>query len=154
MKNIIFGFVLISILAGCRQHLPEVRFQTFGDGVWERFDFVNFEFEIDEPGRDYNIYLTVRYNEEFQGQFLPVNLMMRTPSGGERIREFNLLLRNRAGEFTGEQKEDIYELSTLTHPGISFNERGKCKFELENLSTKYFTPGITAIGIVLEPVRK
>jgi len=154
MKNLFLVIVVVSVFAGCVRHYPVSQFHDFEGDVWERFLFVTLEFDIVEINHDYNIYLVVRYNEDIQGQYLPVNLMMRTPSGGERIRDFNFLLRNRAGEFTGEEKEGFYELKTLTHPGISFSERGKCKFELENLSTKYFTPGITEIGIVLEPARK
>ncbi len=152
-KTAVLAFLVI-MLSGCSNEQAVSRFHHFPNGVWERFQFVKFDFAIDNINKDWNIYLVVRYDDNFVGQNLPVNLVMNTPSGGERIRDLNLFLRNSAGDVTGESKEGIYELVTLTHPGIFFSEVGMCRFELENLSSRYFTQGIIEIGLVLEPIPK
>jgi gliding motility-associated lipoprotein GldH len=150
-KTAILVFLVIALF-GCGKEQPVSRFHHFPNGVWERFQFVKFDFAIEDINKDWNIYLVVRYDDSFVGQTLPVNLVMNTPSGGERIRDLNLYLRNSAGENTGESREGIYELVTLTHPGIFFSETGVCRFELENFSPRYFTQGILEIGLVLEPI--
>jgi len=36
---------------------------------------------------------------------------------------------------------------------MKFNETGLLKFEIENLMSKYYTPGVVEFGIVLEPFK-
>jgi gliding motility-associated lipoprotein GldH len=142
---------LAVITSACNRQKPVSKVHTFSNAVWERFNFVSFDFEITDINRDYDVYLIIRYNDDFLGRNLPVNLTMTTPSGGERIRDFSFFLRNAEGQITGEDKNGIYELVTLTHPGVFFSQPGTCHFELENFSSKYFTTGIVEVGIVLEP---
>ncbi|MBE0638318.1 MAG: hypothetical protein IH598_07350 [Bacteroidales bacterium] len=139
-------------LGGCKKQDEHSQFHQFKNGVWERFEFVNFEFPVHDARQRWDIYLVLRYNESFQGRLLPLNIEMVTPSGDSRVKDYNLFLRSvNNDEITGERSDGFYEQKVLTHPQFSFSEKGICKFEIENLNSNYFTQGILEIGFILEP---
>lgn len=73
---------------------------------------------------------------------------MITPSGDSRILDLEAYLRStKDGNYLGEAKEDYYVVKTLSFQGIRFNEKGICKFEIENYNHKYYTQGVKTLGI-------
>lgn len=156
MRRVFVAMILLAaIFSGCKKQDQLEQFHKFDTTVWERFDLVNFVFPLTDVKQSWNIYLVLRYNDDFQGRVLPLNIEMVTPSGDSRVRDYNLFLRSvNNDEITGEIKDGFYELKTLTHPQMSFSEAGNCAFEIENLNPKYFTPGVLEIGFILEPATK
>lgn len=155
MKNIlILTSLLILAVSGCRQVVTKEQFHKFDNEVWERFDFLKFGFDLDNVKPAWNIYLVVRYDENIQVRYLPLNIEMITPSGESRVKDYNIFLRSTNDEYLGEKKDGFYEIKTLTHPEITFSEIGQCTFEIENLNPKFFTYGIREVGIIIEQVRK
>jgi hypothetical protein len=76
---------------------------------------------------------------------------MNLPSGEERIREYKLEVKDKEGGLLGEKKAGYYERFISIRKAMKLNETGLLKFEIENLMSKYYTPGIVEFGIVLEP---
>ncbi|MDD2631164.1 MAG: hypothetical protein PHX39_00700 [Bacteroidales bacterium] len=142
--------LLLTTFFACRNDLSFSTSKSFDGAVWERFDYLHFDFEIDEPQREYNVLAFVRYNEDFKDEKLPVNVVMVLPSGEERIREYVLALRDDTKQPLGASHDGYYELTTLLRQGLTINETGKMQVEIENLRSKASTQGIVAFGIILE----
>ncbi|MCF8366098.1 MAG: gliding motility lipoprotein GldH [Bacteroidales bacterium] len=154
MKRIfLLTTILIFSFASCRDDKSVSRIHNFTNANWQRFEFLNFEFQIDNADTDYNILVLLRYTNDFPSQALIVNLVMNLPSGEERIREYKLNIRDDDGELLGEKKAGYYERFIDIRKEIRFGEPGLLKCEIENLMTKYYTPGVVEFGIVLEPAK-
>ena len=152
MKKLMFILALVVIgLSGCRKEEALSEVHNFTGNTWQRFNFLNFEFDIEKPDQAYDIVVLLRYNDEFPSQALLVNLAMFMPSGEERVREYKLEIRDKQDNLLGEKKAGYHERFIPIRKQMRFYEAGKLKFEIENLMTKYYTPGLVEFGIVLEP---
>jgi gliding motility-associated lipoprotein GldH len=153
MNRILVVTILIALIfSGCKKQEELMQLRTFENHTWERFDFVRFEFPVTDIKQFWNIYIVIRYDDDFKERMLPVNVEMITPSEVSRTKDYNLILRSiNNNEITGELKDGYYEMKTLTHPQFQFSETGICSFEIENLNSKFFTAGVQEIGILMEP---
>lgn len=150
-KYLAFAVLLIFTLTGCQQDNSVSQIRNFADSTWQRFDYLNFDFQIEEIDEPYDIMVLLRTTKDFPSQSLIINLVMYLPSGEERIREYKLEVKDKEGEMLGEKKLAYYERFISIRKQMKFNETGLLKFEIENLMSKYYTPGIVEFGIVLEP---
>ena len=153
MKTIFRIIVLfLLVTAACGRHREVSQFHTFRNAVWQRFDHLNFTLPVGNPG-EYDIYIVVRYTKAFPSEALSVNVVMNTPGGEERIKDYNLFLKNKEGEMLGENNNGVYSQVIDIRKGIRFETAGPLTFDIENLMPKYYTPGIVEFGIVLEKSR-
>ncbi len=152
MKKFLTALIFLGLLVGaCSRNEAESQFYTFDNSVWERFNYLNFELPVKDTDPLYDISVVVRYTKDFPEDALYVNMVMTGPVGEERIRDFNIFLKDKDGNILGTPKGDIYERMVTLRKGVRFHSEGKVKFEVENLMTKVFTPGIVEFGVVLQP---
>ena len=146
---------VIGLFAGaCNNNKTVSRVHKFKNGVWERFEFLSFELPVNDTKTTYDIIIDLRFTAEFPAESLYVNVVMTTPSGEERIKDYNMTLKDGDGDFLGKKTDGIYQLSVPIRRGIRFSETGVCKFEIENLMPKYVTSGIVDFGITMEEKEK
>ena len=155
MKKTLLLLAVIGLFAGaCNKNKIISGVHHFKNGAWERFEFLKFELPIENTKAKYDISVELSVTSDFPAESLCVNVVMTTPSGEERIKDYNLPLKDRNGIFLGTKTEGIYHLSVPIRKEMRFNEAGACKFEIENLMTKYVTPGIIEFGIKMEETKK
>lgn len=142
------------LLAGCASKPAYFETYKFENGIWNRFKFLNYEFQISKPENSYNLSAIITFNEFTNIEMLPVNVVMTLPGGEERIKDYNLFLKDRDGVFKGEKKEGNYELKVVLRENFQFPEKGLVKIEIENLNPKIETPGILSFGIMVEKYKE
>lgn len=147
---IILGMVALG-LSGCHKEKSFSKVYNFDNNTWQRFDFLHFDFDIEKTDTPYDVVVVVRYTEDFPSQNLLFNLVMNMPSGEERIREYKIKIRDKEGNLMGETKAGYHEQYKTIRRQLRFSETGHLGFEIENLMTKYYTPGVVEFGMVLEP---
>ncbi len=151
MKNSVGLFLLIGLLAvACNRNEPISQFHTFPNATWARFENLNFEFPVEDIEEEYDFTIILKHTAKFPADALSINVVMNTPGGEERIRDHNLFLKDRDGVFIGYETDGIFNRIIKLREGMKFQEPGLVKFDIENLMTKYYTPGIIEIGIVME----
>jgi gliding motility-associated lipoprotein GldH len=152
MKNIFGIYLLLILLAhtSCSRNKPVSQIHTFTNVIWERFDHLNFELPVEDVENEYNISVMIRHTAKFPVDALAVNVVMITPGGEERIKDYNLILKDQDGNYIGYETDGIYNCFINIRQGMKFHEAGVVKFDIENLMTKYYTPGIIEFGIVME----
>ena len=150
-KYFLFSIIFLLSLTNCMKDKPVSKVHNFTKNTWKRFDFLNFDFPIENTDKLYNIVILLRFNDDFPTQGLLINLVTTMPSGEERIKEYKFTLRDKNDTLLGEKKAGYNERFITIKKDVRFSEQGVLKFEIENLMTKYFTPGIVEFGIVLEP---
>ena len=155
MKNPVVLFLfLILIAVACNQTEPVSQFHTFTNTTWQRFDHLNFEFPVEDIEDNYDFTIIITHTAEFPADALSVNVVMNTPGGEERIRDHNLFLKDRDGIFIGYETDGIFNRIIKIREGMRFHEAGLVKFDIENLMTKLYTPGIIEFGIVMEVAKE
>lgn len=150
-KHLIIAILLIFVLAACREDRSVSQIYNFTGNTWQRFNYLNFEFPIEEANQTYDVLAMLRVTEDFPSQALIFNLVMTLPSGEERIREYKIEVRDDDESMLGEKKTGYYERLMPIRKQMRLHNTGILKFEIESLMTKYHTPGVVEFGIVLEP---
>lgn len=150
MKSIFYYFPLIVLFfTGCGKPKPATDIYRFPDATWKRFKFLEFTLPVKDISNAYDISVMITYSADFPAEALYVNLVMTLPSGEERIRDYNLILKDRDGNWLGTKTEGVYKIILPIRNDIRFNEKGLLKIEVENLMTKYHTPGVIDFGFML-----
>ena len=143
-------FIALAILSiSCKPEGPvydkSVKMKNY---TWDRFDQKLFEIPIEDTTLSYDITMKVSNTAQFQYDELPVYVILRTPSGEERMREITVPVRNN-GKMIGVPTGNLFETSKILWRNISIAEIGNCKISIENMIPKIQTEGIDGIGIVV-----
>ncbi|MBI9039402.1 MAG: hypothetical protein JEY97_14815 [Bacteroidales bacterium] len=135
-------------MSACGNKVTYDSFEQFENNSWNRFNELNFEFPVDKS--TYNIYLTIKFDETYSYNELLINTAFYTPSGEERFTNYEIKVRDKNGEFIGENHDNNIKLIFPLRKNFRFSKEGICKLEIENLMTKIETSGIIGIGIIIE----
>lgn len=141
--------ILISLLtlSSCQKGLVYKEYHKFDNYTWGRFDKVRFEIPVKDAGLTADIVFTIRHITQYPYDNLPVNIILTTPSGEERIMEKDILLKGANGEFKGSVAGDLWDFEETIWPQFYFTEKGKYVVEFENLIPKTGIPGMVDIGV-------
>jgi len=97
-----------------------------------------------------DILFYAKYNRQFPYQVLNFNMIMRLPSGEERIREYQLTMKNKSNLAVGICSDDECEASLFLKKGLSVDKEGFLEIEVENLIPRIETPGLLGVGIRIQ----
>ena len=125
-------------------------YQKFNDQTWPRFNILHFEIPVNSSEKTYDVSLFVRHTREYEFDALDFNMMMTTPSGEERIREYHMNIKKRDGSFVGKCNNDSCEVTINLKKQITLT-KGVLTIDLENLVPRLEAKGLLGIGIRLRP---
>ena len=125
-------------------------YQKFNDQTWPRFNILHFEIPVTSSEKTYDVSLFVRHTREYEFDALDFNMMMTTPSGEERIREYHMNIKKRDGNFFGKCNNDSCEVTINLKNQITLT-KGVLTLDLENLVPRLEVKGLLGIGIRLRP---
>lgn len=140
MRKLLFLilFILFIISNACRREKPiEYTFQ-FEKQTWSRFSNVIFTIPLKESNKTYDIIFFARITHDYSHESLNFNMIMTTPSGEERIMEYQIkkIILGEENQIT--LKKDLF-----------ISKNGNLIFELENLMPQLHLRGISMIGVRL-----
>jgi len=145
MRKIIYlSLLLVFIFLSCSTGSKYRAFHEFEQGVWNRFENPVLEFNINDPGIYYDMFLQVNYKPSQKLENFKITVIMTTPSGEIRSRDIDL-------DFSkGVDAGNHFELMEILRRDYAFSDQGKCYFEIENRSSEVNTVGIQSVGIYFE----
>ena len=154
MKKISYlpGILILIIVSGCSKNNDYFSYHKFNDQTWSRFNVLQFEIPVNTTEKIYDISLIVSHSKEYEFDYLDFNMIMTTPSGEERIREYHLDIKRKDGKFTGKCNDDSCEVSVVLKRELNLT-KGILTLEIENLVPRMEIKGLLGIGIRLHPVR-
>jgi hypothetical protein len=153
---VFLNLVLLAVLlsgTGCGKKEGAELYHSFPDKTWARFNLLSFEIPIESMERG-NVYLFARFAPGFLHESLDFNMIMTTPAGEERINEYQMAVKTKAGEFCIECTKDSCQGSILLKKEINLSKPGILKVEIENMIPRIATEGILGIGIRVVPSGK
>jgi len=150
----ITGLILVLFFGtGCRKGENYELYHRFSNKSWERFNLLSFEIPIKKTGM-YDVHLFARFTPDFQYEMLSFNMIMNTPAGEERIREYQMDVRSKTGDFINGCSGDSCEGSVLLKKELNISRPGVLKIEIENLTPRLLTEGILGVGVSVAASRK
>ena len=150
---ILFSSMITFLGTGCSKRESRELYHRFPEKSWARFHLLSFEIPVKKVC-SYNIYLFARFTPDFQYKTLDFNMIMNTPSGEERIHEYQMEVKSKSGTFCIECNKDSCQGTILLKKEINLTKQGILKIEIENLTPRLTTEGILGVGIQLDPSGK
>jgi len=152
LKNVGFSYLfvvmsIIVLMAGCTAEKSQEYYHKFETQAWPRFQNVTFEIPINRIDIPYDIYFFAGLSNEFPFESIPFNMVMNTPSGEERIREYEMPVKSKTGNFIIDCNKDSCQCQLLLKEGLIMTKPGTLTIELENLIPKLEAVGISGVGI-------
>ena len=141
-------FILFSLLA-CSRDKPEEQRIYFPSGSWQRYNILKFQLPVVESDKSHDIIFELRCTKSFVYDQLPLNMVLNTPSGEERIKEYQLQIRDKNGTIAGTLNGDTCTTRIFLKKNLYCSKKGALKVEIENLNPRMETEGVFSAGIIL-----
>lgn len=140
-------FIFLIIISGCVNRERTDWYHPFLDKSWERFEILRFEIPINETGKYYDISLFAYLTKAFEFNDLAFNMVMETPSGEERINEYQLPYRADNGDLLQPCNNDSCFTQIILKQKLKISKPGKLLLEIENLTPRLRSEGVCGVGI-------
>jgi gliding motility-associated lipoprotein GldH len=150
-KAFIYGLLILLILSGCKKNNEIIRYHKFSDHIWNRFEKIRFDIPILDIDKPYDVFFFANHTKEYEFDNLTINMIMTTPSGEERIREYLFLLKNKTGGFTGNCNQDSCTASISLKKGLRMEKKGMLRIEIETLVPRLQINALLGVGIRMVP---
>ena len=150
-KTVIFVLSTLFIFAGCKKNNEIISYHKFKDQTWNRFEKIRFDIHVMDIGKPYDVYFFASHTRAFEFDNLNFNMIMTTPAGEERIKEYTFLIKNGTGWFTGNCNQDSCIASVALKKGLLMEKKGMLRIEIETLVPRLEINALSGIGIRLIP---
>ncbi|HZX63369.1 MAG TPA: hypothetical protein VFE66_09160 [Bacteroidales bacterium] len=150
-KAFIYGLLILLILSGCKKNNEIIRYHKFNDRTWNRFEKIRFDIPVLDVDKRYDVFFFANHTKDYEFDNLEFNMIMTTPSGEERIKEYKFLLKNKTGGFTGTCNQDSCTASIALKKGIRLEKKGMLRIEIETLVPRLQINALLGVGIRLVP---
>jgi len=151
-KIVITVLIMISLIS-CNRKKDIELIHHFPNQTWNRFEKVNFSFQVEDLKPSYDIFLKIIHTDKYPYNNLRFNLIIYMPSGEERIVEYDFDMRKEDGDFVSTAINDHFEVIFPLRSELRFTKTGICRFEFENLIPRLEIPGIITMSVVLKKTR-
>jgi gliding motility-associated lipoprotein GldH len=151
LKAVIFILSLLFILSGCKKTDEIISYHKFKEHTWNRFEKIRFDIPVLDVEKSYDVYFFASHTREYEFDNLDFNMIMTTPAGEERIKEYTFLLKNKTGEFTGNCNQDSCMVTIALKKGLNLEKKGMLRIEIEALVPRLEINALLGIGIRLVP---
>lgn len=154
MRNIAFSaLVCILVLASCSRAKVFEKYTDIKGNVWNRFEVVTFDVNIEDISAAYDFYVAFRHMDQFPLDNIVIQFNFETPSGEARYSKQKIVLKDTSGKWLGNGMGDLWDVEQLVRPGYKFTEPGICKVEVSSAMQNADLPGIMQVGLIVRKSR-
>jgi len=154
MNRLLIILVLTMGLLGCQ---PEgqiyAEHQELSPGLeWLKKDIREFNIPIEDKSVSYTMRLSFRYLSGFEPQYVRVKVTEISPSGKEKVKEYELKVREDNGDYIGELAYEIWDSKHVIEPDKKYSEPGLYTYLVEHNMDEDPLAHAMEIGVILEKV--
>jgi gliding motility-associated lipoprotein GldH len=151
---VILVFVLFFSMIGCQNDAVYEEFKPLSINGWDLHDTLDFQFEIKDISKKYNLYINVRHRDLFEYQNFYIKTFTQFPSG--RIKEdiLSIPLSNEAGEWIGKCTGDVCFYRAPIISRFKFEEPGTYHIRLKHEMRVNDLENMIDVGLKLEEAPK
>ena len=141
--HFVFIIAMLSVLlVSCGKKPQFLAGKTFENSIWNRFDILEYDFDIENTSKNYDFILETTINEQFPVETLPLNITIYYPDGGKRSRDYDFRLKDAEKNWKGTVEGNKIKFEIPINRGMSLSRKGIYQIRIENKYTKYNLPGI------------
>jgi gliding motility-associated lipoprotein GldH len=150
-KSFIYTLLLLLIFSGCKKSNEIVSYHKFPGQTWNRFEKLKFDIPVQAIDKRYDVYFFASHTREYEFDNLDFNMIMETPNGEERIKEYSFLIKDKTGGFTGNCTADSCIATVALKKGLYMDKKGMLRIEIEVLVPRLEIRSLLGVGIRLVP---
>ena len=151
-KKLFLAVLVILLMAGCKRNEERISYHGFQNKIWNRFEILKFDLMIDKIDKPYDIFFFADHTKDYEFNNLDFNMIMTTPAGEERIKEYHFPLKIKTGAFTGTCTKDSCIATIVLKKGLWFTKKGIVRIEIETLVPRLEIGELCGGGIRMVPV--
>lgn len=152
MKQLIFVFLILLVLAGCDDSRVYEVNNEFDDKYWLADSTQTFNFAITDSASAYNIYYNLRNSVSYPFRNIYVRYQLRDSSGN--ILQTDLvngdLFESKTGKPLGDGLGDVFDHRFIILNDYTFPASGTYEVDLSQYMRRDTLPEILAVGIRIE----
>lgn len=123
--------------------------KTLKDNVWHQGQDIIFEPEIEDTNRDYSITIGIRHLYGLQLDGMSLGVAYIAPSGNTETRIYNIAMTDDKGEPLASCSGSYCDLETETETAFRFQETGKYKVIIQQITVFEKLVGIMEVGLII-----
>ena len=153
MNKLLFKFLLITMtftMISCNPGRIYEKHIKLKDYAWDMQETFTFSFEVENINVNYDIYIAIRHAHIYPYKNLLISTVMTTPSGEQRLTDYDFDIKDKQGKFLGDGMGDLYDINIPIRKGFKFQEKGQCTIVFENRMSQVRTPAIMEVGLIVE----
>ena len=136
MKRIVFILGLIGLIGFCACHSNQkgkaLISRTFPTHAWERFDFVEQNFDLKKPV-SYDLSVSATFGPEYPFDYFAMAFtVFDNEEHPLRSKNYQFTLKDRDGTWKSECVDGVYHFIFPINNAMTLNEPGRYKFQIEN----------------------
>jgi len=148
-KLFLFSGIVLILLSSCTQSTVFREYKKMKNVSWNRFDILEFEVPVE---KDYvlDFELAFRHHTYFPYDKLFVNITFYSPGSDFRSADYEFELKDEEGNWLADGMGELWDINFPIRNGMRFSEAGICKVRIENSYSKFETPGVIEVGLVVK----
>lgn len=157
MHKISALLVVVAILSSCNHEMEFVEYRNLNNGSWSKNDTISFEFSNLDSTVNYNLFLNVRNDEDYQFSNLFVITQLKHPLGKIEIDTLEYLMAEPTGKWLGSGIGSLKESKLWYKENIKFSDSGVYKVNIiqamrqnGNVEGIQELLGITDVGLEIQ----
>jgi gliding motility-associated lipoprotein GldH len=149
--NILIGISLLSLsfFACEKTYLSDKKYEI-ANQQWAYRDSLNFDFEIKDTMKIYNLYLEIEHGEAYPFQNLYVMTHTKFPSGARPSQRLSIDLAEKSGKWQGKQSGKNWSQRVDLQQGAFFSESGKYCLTLAQFMRQDSLPEVKSVRFIVE----
>jgi len=148
MRILIF-LTLVLFLGACQQYSFDEK-KEINEEKWSYKDSLEFEFEVTDIEKVYNIYLEVKHQSDFLYQNIYTMVLVQFPDGKERKQQVSLELADGKGEWQGKCSGKYCTRRMSFMPNAVFDQKGKYRLKFNQFTRQETIEGIQSFRLIVE----
>lgn len=150
-NHIFFSFLLLILsLCGCNQNTLFEKNVTIYNALWNKFEIISFDVNIEDTAAKYNFFINVRNKTDYDYANLYLFMNTKYPSGDISRDTIECFLADNNGKWFGKGWGKYRFLSLPLGNHIKFPQKGLYTFSFEQAMRTDTLHNISDIGIRIE----
>ena len=148
LNHFLILFCLILLFSCSESYLFEDS-KKLNNGIWLYSNPLEFEFEISDTSKSYNLFLSIDHSTDFTYQNLYSKIYTTFPDKTTVQDTISLELVGKFGNWLGDCSQSNCELDLLLQSSTRFMEPGNYKIALEQYNRMDSLSGVNSIGFMI-----
>ncbi len=145
--------LLVLVLTSCGPNVVYEENHILND-VWTYDQKIDFNFEINDPQKEYDLLLTVVHDADFGYQNIYTKITTTYPTSEEFTSPLSIELANKMGSWLSSCSKEACTLHLLLRDDIKFKDVGDYKISFMQDTREAHLKGIQSLGLSLIETKK